>query len=108
MSYPLENARFQWETGWTHLQELSEDPAVRRQADRVIDVIREELRRRLGTGFGAEELANLYGEGTDWCMAYAVELTGSGADPHDVIDAAFYQHLRLAGDFSGGRRHAPE
>ena len=60
MAYPLENALFQWEEGRRALQAI-EDPRQRRLADRVVDAIRDELRRRIGPTFSAEELAELYG-----------------------------------------------
>ena len=47
VSYPLENALFQWEEGYRELQALS-DPRARRLADRVVEAIRDELRRRIG------------------------------------------------------------
>ena len=48
--------------GLARLQAL-EDPRARRRADRVVDAIREELRRRIGPTFTAAELAELYGAG---------------------------------------------
>ena len=64
MSYSLENALFQGEEGWRAYQAL-EGPSEPRQAERVIGAIHDELRRRIGPTFGADELAVLYGEGTD-------------------------------------------
>lgn len=102
MSYPLENALFQWEEGHRELQALS-DPRERRLADRVVDAVREELRRRIGPTFTAAELADLYGRGTDWCQQIAIDVAPSVADPQTVADAAFWLYLRNAGDFAGGR-----
>ncbi len=103
MSYPLENALFQWEEGWRALQDLSADPATRRRADRVVDAIREGLRRRIGPTFTAAELADLYGRGTDWCLQEAFDAApGLEADPQALADAAFWLYLRGAGDFAGG------
>jgi hypothetical protein len=45
MAYPLENALFQWEEGRRALEAI-DDPRQRRLADRVVETIREELRRR--------------------------------------------------------------
>ena len=103
MSYPLENALFQWEEGHRELQALS-DPRERRLADRVVDAVREELRRRIGPTFTAAELAELYGRGTDWCQQIAIDVAPSVADPQTLADAAFWLYLRGAGDFAGGKQ----
>jgi hypothetical protein len=103
MSYPLENALFQWEEGYRELQALG-DPKERRLADRVVDAVREELRRRIGPTFSATELAELYGRGTDWCQQIAIDVAPSASDPQTLADAAFWLYLRSAGDFAGGRQ----
>ena len=103
MSYPLENAYFQWEEGWRVLQGLPADPATRRRADRVIDAVREGLRRRIGPTFTAAELADLYGRGTDWCLQVGLDAAPElEADPQSLADAAFWLYLRGASDFAGG------
>ncbi len=104
MSYPLENALFQWEEGWRELQALT-DPRERPIADRVVDVIRDELRRRVGATFSAAELADAYGEGTDWCQQVALDVApGAANDAQSLADAAFWLYLRGATDFAGGRQ----
>jgi hypothetical protein len=104
MSYPLENALFQWEDGWREFQALT-DPRARRLADRVIDAVREELRRRIGPTFTAAELAELYGRGTDWCLQVVIDVAPAAeGDAQSLADAAFWLYLRGAGDFAGGRQ----
>ncbi len=104
MSYPLENALFQWEEGWRALQAI-DDPRVRRLADRVVETIREELRRRIGPTFTAAELAELYGRGTDWCLQVAIDVAPAAeGEAQSLADAAFWLYLRGAGDFAGGRQ----
>lgn len=103
MSYPLENALFQWEEGWRALQGV-EDAKERRRADRVVGAVQDELRRRIGPTFRAAELADLYGRGTDWCLQVAMDAApGLQSDPQTLADAAFWLYLRGAGDFAGGR-----
>ena len=105
MSYPLENALFQWEEGWRVLEGLRDDPAERRRADRVVAAVQDELRRRIGPTFPASQLADLYGRGTDWCLQVALDVApGIGTDPQSLADAAFWLYLRGATDFAGGRR----
>jgi hypothetical protein len=104
MAYPLENALFQWEEGWRRLQALRDDPVAYRRADRVVGAVRDELRRRIGPTFRAGELADLYGEGTDWCLEVALgAVPETPVDPQELADAAFWLYLRGASDFSGGR-----
>lgn len=103
MAYPLANALYQWEEGHRALQAI-DDPRQRRLADRVVDAVREELRRRIGPTFTADELADLYGRGTDWCQQLAIDVAPSVSDPQSLADAAFWLYLRGAGDFAGGRQ----
>jgi hypothetical protein len=104
MGYPLANALFQWEEGYRALQAISDRPR-RRLADRVVDKVREELRRRIGPTFTAAELAELYGRGTDWCLQVAIDVAPAAeGDAQSLADAAFWLYLRGAGDFAGGRQ----
>ena len=104
MAYPLENALFQWEEGRRTLQAI-EDPRERRLADRVVDALREELRRRIGPTFTAAELADLYGKGTDWAQQVAIDVAPTIESESQLLaDAAFWLYLRGATDFAGGRQ----
>jgi hypothetical protein len=104
VGYPLENALFQWEDGWRGLQAI-EDARARRLADRVVEAIREELRRRIGPTFAAAELAELYGRGTDWCLQVVIDVAPAAeSDAQSLADAAFWLYLRGAVDFAGGRQ----
>lgn len=106
MAYPLENALFQWEDGYRGLQAV-DDVRRRRLSDRVVDAIREELRRRIGPTFSAAELADLYGAGTDWCLQIAIDVAPAiEGDAQSLADAAFWLYLRSARDFAGGRQLA--
>lgn len=97
MSYAIENALFQWEDG---LRCLRERPALQRAVDGVLD----ELRRRLGSSFTLEELAELYARDSDATLAVA-ERSGAAGDASSVVDAAFGRYAREASDYAGGRRH---
>ena len=105
MSYPLENALFQWEEGYRRLEELRGDQRSSRRAARVVDAIRDELRRRIGPSFRADQLAELYARGTDWFAEVAANVApGTDIDPGTLGDAAFWLYLRGATDFAGGRQ----
>ena len=111
VAYPLDNALFQWEEGARRLRELEADPRRARTAVRAVDAIRDELRRRIGPTFSAQELAELYGRGTDWCLEAAraaAPMAAVDLDPQAIVDGAFFQYLRgakrLLGRESGGGR----
>jgi hypothetical protein len=101
MAYLSESAIFQWEDGWRALQGLGEDPRERRRAQAVVDAVRDQLRLRIGPTFRLAELAELYGQGTDWALAIAQQVA-PGMDARPLADAAFWLHRRGATDFAGG------
>jgi hypothetical protein len=106
MPYPLANALYQWEEGARELESI-DDPRRRRLADRVVGQIRLELRRRIGPTFTAEQLADFYGEGTDWAQQVAIDVAPAIADESSrLADAAFWIYLRGAGNYAGGRNLA--
>ncbi|MDP9228359.1 MAG: hypothetical protein M3M99_04810, partial [Actinomycetota bacterium] len=99
------NALYQWEEGHRRLQELSAGPRGARVL-MAVDAIRDELRRRVGATYSASELADLYAQGTDWCLEAARRALPEEAvdlDPQAIADGAFYLHLRGASDYAGGR-----
>jgi hypothetical protein len=106
VSYPLDNALYQWEEGYGRLRELTADPRTGARAHRAVDAVRDELRRRIGATFTAAQLADLYARGTDWCLEaarWALPEHAADLDPQAIVDGAFYLHLRGATDYSGGR-----
>ena len=77
------------------------DPMRRAHCEQAADRIVEELRRRLGSRFTADELARLYDGSQAWTMPLAVSVA-----PEDplaweqwVADAAFNRYLRDASDW---------
>jgi hypothetical protein len=88
---------------------MSGRPRLYRRVSRAVDAVRDELRRRIGPTFSAEQLAELYAAGTDWCLELAAQIAPAEAtdwDPQVIADAAFYLYLRGARDWGGGRRVA--
>jgi hypothetical protein len=99
MAYAVENALYQWREGERRVAETPE-PA-RTDLDQAADAVVEELRRRLGSSFVLDELADFYAQGTD----SAVELArrrGAGSDAATVVDAAFGRYAREASNYAGG------
>ena len=100
MAYAVENALYQWREGERRIANAPE--IVQADLDEATDVVIEELRRRLGSTFMVDELAELYGADTDWALAIA-RRQGAGTDSASVVDAAFARYLREAKDYAGGR-----
>lgn len=88
MPYPVENALFQWEDGERRLRD-ADDRAYRRATEDLL----EELRKRLGSRFTLDELADFYASGPDL----------GTTEPAWLVDAAFARYAREASDFAGGR-----
>lgn len=106
MSYPLANALYQWEDGYARYREAAADPRTGNSVVRAVEAIRDELRRRIGATFTAAQLADLYAQGTDWCLEaarWALPEQAADLDPQALVDGAFYLQLRGATDYSGGR-----
>lgn len=93
MAYPVRSALFQWEDGSRRL--LAAEGRERAQSERRLGLVMDELRRRLGSTFTVEELADFYGEGASW----ADELVGIDSW---IVDAAFGRYVREAKNYAGG------
>lgn len=95
-----------WREGQRRLAQA--DPDRRPTLERVTAAIVDELRRRLGGPFTADELAQLYiQQGTDWCFDIAVRVAPTTPEAWDmttVMGAAFARYLREASDYGGGAR----
>ena len=95
-----------WREGQRRLS--AAEPGDRPALERVTDAIVDELRRRLGGPFTADELAELYTrEGTDWAFAISTRVApGNPAawDMSTVVGAAFARYVNEATDYGGGRR----
>jgi hypothetical protein len=100
MAYSLDNALFQWREGERRLADTP-DPA-RADLERAVAGVVDELRKRLGSSFVLDELADHYGEGTDWATELADRL-GAGTDAAVVVDAAYARYAREASNYAGGR-----
>jgi hypothetical protein len=101
----FESANFGWQDGLRRLGAIP--PSRRRPAERVVEAILAELRRRLGGPFTTDELVALYERGTDWCFQLATMIAPSDPQAWDVplvAGAAFARYLREASDYGGGRR----
>lgn len=96
MAYALDLAFDQWNQGE---RRVGQSPEMQD----AIEAVLWELRRRLGA-FEIAELADLYGEGTDWAHEVA-QRHASGTESTYAVDAAFARYARQASDYAGGRMH---
>ncbi len=99
MSYAIQNALYQWREGERRIANAPEPAQA--DLDAAADVVVDSLRRRLGSSFMVDELADLYGRDTDWALELA-RRNAAGTDAASVVDAAFARYLREAKDFAGG------
>jgi len=100
MAYSLDNALFQWREGERRVADSPEP--VRADLERAVAAVVDDLRKRLGSSFVLDELADLYGAGTDWALELA-RRHAAGTDAASVVDAAFARYVREAKDFAGGQ-----
>jgi hypothetical protein len=101
----FETALEQWQAG---LRRLDAAPFDERPVlEQVVREVHAELRRRLGSAFTTDELAELYDAGTGWVLGVAMATAPDAPfawDQRIVADAAFARYLREATDYAGGRR----
>ena len=99
----LESTRREWEEGNRRLQAASSND--RAQYERLlaeIDLVLEQLRRRVGQTFTLDELAAAYGDAERWVQAALIEADpapGWPARSTTAQDAAFYLYSRGALDY---------
>jgi hypothetical protein len=96
----------QWREGEARVDAMA-DPRLQARAHDVIEQSLIALRRRLGGAFTVDELAELYGQGTDWLVEVAMRLAPDDPalwDARLTADATFARYVRGARDYAGGRR----
>jgi hypothetical protein len=99
---PLTLIRQEWEEGDRRLE--AERGDRRRYATLVeqVELVKDELRRRVGQTFTVAELAAAYRDGERWARAAVEERAPSPGWPRDlalVLAAAFYAYQRGAVDY---------
>lgn len=105
----FETAVQQWREGERRIDLL--DPTQQIAAERVVERVVMELRRRLGSAFTTDELVDLYDGGTSWVLDLAVAVAPGAPwawEQRVVADAAFHRYVREASDYAGGRRLDPD
>jgi hypothetical protein len=95
----VEVARQEWEEGSRRLEAAREDGRRYRQLLELLDLVLDELRRRLGQTYTLAELVAAYGESERWAREVLEERATSPSWPRDltfVLAAAFDAYQRGA------------
>ena len=94
----VENARHQWEEGYRRLHEYASDQALHERLLTQVDLLLDELNRRVGQTFTLADLAAAYQDADRWLLE--VLPPGSGAIQVGLVeDAAFHLYARGAVDY---------
>src|SRR5215510_13751363 len=95
----VQNARLQWAEGYRRLSEHVSDQPLYRRLLAQVDVLIDELNRRVGQTFTLAELAAAYDEADRWLLE--VLAPGAGAVQLGLVeDAAFHLYARGAIDYA--------
>lgn len=103
MTIDLESARRDWEDGYRRLVAACSDPATAERLHRQVDVVSDELRRRVGGTYTLVELARVYAGSDSWARQAIEEhaATPGWARTLAIVgDAAFHAYARGALDYA--------
>ncbi len=99
----VESARRDWDDGYRRFLEATVDPAAADVRHRELEVVTNELRRRVGGTFTLAELGEAYRGAEAWSRNAVEEQAFSPGWPRTLtvaIDAAFHLYSRGAVDFT--------
>jgi hypothetical protein len=99
----VELTRQHWEEGRRRLDEHADDRKLHRQLLGYVEVVIEELNRRVGSVFTMAELADCYSGAERWALEAIEERAADPGWPRWVapaVDAAFHLYARGARDYT--------
>jgi hypothetical protein len=99
----LETVRQEWVEGNGRFEEALRDPAARQRLLDQLDIVNDELRKRVGQTFTLDDLAGAYREADDWVREAVEERAGAPGWPRTVSlvqAAAFHRYQRAAVDYA--------
>ncbi len=102
MAIATEAVRREWEDGYRRFQAAERDSVAGERLRAQLDVVSDELRKRIGQTFTLEQLADAYGRADDWVRDAVSERAATPGWPRNlalVQDAAFYLYQRGAVDY---------
>lgn len=98
----LESVRQEWERGHRRFDEAVRDPVLRPRLLAQLEVVSDELRKRIGQTFTLAELASAYERADEWVRPVVEERAGTPGWPRTlalVQDTAFHLYQRGAVDY---------
>jgi hypothetical protein len=98
----LDVVRREWKDGYRRLETASRDPVAAERLRAQVEVVTDELRRRVGQTFTLDELADVYEHADAWARDAVSEHAASPGWPRSlamVQDTAFYLYQRGAVDY---------
>jgi hypothetical protein len=98
----LESSRSEWEEGNRRLEAAAADPPQYERLLEELDLVLDELRKRVGETFTLDQLAVAYGDADRWIRETLVEREPASGWPARltiVQDAAFHRYSRGALDY---------
>ena len=98
----LEATRHEWEEGYRRLEAAAEDPERYERLLAELELVLDELRRRVGQTFTLDDLADAYSGADRWALEAIAEHDLAPGWPTrlaTVQDAAFHLYSRGAVDY---------
>lgn len=98
----LDAVRREWEEGYRRFETASRDPVAGERLHMQLEVVTDELRRRVGQTFTLQELAAAYERADAWVRDAVSERAATPGWPRTlsiVEDAAFHLYQRGAVDY---------
>ena len=103
MAVVVEAVRREWEDGYRRFEAASRDPLAADRLNVQLEVVTDELRRRIGQTFTLEQLAAAYERADAWARHAVSERAATPGWPRTlslVEDAAFHLYQRGAVDYT--------
>jgi hypothetical protein len=103
MTSPLDLVRHEWEDGHRRLEAERDDRARYRRLLEQVEVVTDELRRRVGGTYTLAELSAAYRDADTWARQAVADRAPGPAWPRDlalVLAAAFHGYQRGASDYA--------
>ena len=102
MAIATEALRREWADGYRRFQAAVREPVAGDRLQAQLEVVTDELRKRIGQTFTLDELAAAYGDSDRWvqeALVIAEPAPGWPGRSTTVQDAAFYLYSRGAVDY---------